>query len=742
MKFILLFFLILFQFAELSNNDNWDKDAGLVSPFTQNASIKVSSNPDQKGQILDGKTATAWQSDAPFPQNFILRPDLNLMLNNQEATIQGSNLSDAPKCIDGDVNSVTAVGMDGAQAKISFVFPEATQMRFVSIKAGNSALVQVVFRDAQNQKIALEQLEKDKSYQLNRFEINKQIKSIELFSTASFQLFEIAATAGLPTEYVEIDMGEMVPVGIINCRHWPGDQTAEAVSLFISKDAKRWKKIKELDPNGLHNVIIDVKPEQEIRYIRVEYELVPRDWNKIYLWEVSAYDKNAHYGPIPKAEPSTVNLTNMLGVNGIWGWGTNQYSDLLPEGQGPSLYRPIAKHARNYHDMGWDVADPDNIPDYQQMALGKGTEVQWWLNWDKEYYEWLKKGMNVQATIQIHNFKPQDWDKPFESAYAYSTQFASHFGTGKGNGLICTYEAGNEPWKYDAETYKEILYGMAKGVKDTDPELEVFPCALQAADPSMEETAIFKNYMGARLTPREAAYVDGINIHCYSYVNKPEGGRKAVHPEHPHSTFREAFNAIRFRNKNLPGKKIYLSEWGWDSAGGGEDCTHEVCVSEEEGAVYGIRGALMTQRLGIDRATWYFYANSDKESSLYTRSGLTGTGRTGFKKKKVYLAFESLLHHCGTSFFLKTIQEDEEAWVYLMGNAEGQATHLIAWRPIDLKENAAKVINLKGPYEAQQAIRIDGVNRTGTVIALPDYTNGSLMLEVDAIPLIVELKNN
>ncbi|MBK9014986.1 MAG: hypothetical protein IPM82_13435 [Saprospiraceae bacterium] len=126
----------------------------------------------------------------------------------------------------------------------------------------------------------------------------------------------------------------------------------------------------------------------------------------------------------------------------------------------------------------------------------------------------------------------------------------------------------------------EILLGMAEGAEAGDPTVEVFPCALQAVDPLAEKHGQWKNYIGDRITPQSASLLDGINIHCYSYTSDKNGKRRAVQPEHPGSSFWEMLNAIRWRNQNMPGKKIYLSEWGWDSDGAGEDCTHDECVSE------------------------------------------------------------------------------------------------------------------------------------------------------------------
>ena len=231
----------------------------------------------------------------------------------------------------------------------------------------------------------------------------------------------------------------------------------------------------------------------------------------------------------------------------------------------------------------------------------------------------------------------------------YGYAFASHFGPGSGNGLVKRMEVGNEPWHYDAAFYREVLQGMAEGAKAADPDLQVFPCALQAAD-STAESAFFMNYAGERLVDSVAPFIDGLNGHYYSYYNDSNGTRRATYPEDYLSFMRSVVNDIRFRDANFPGKMMVVSEWGWDSDGAGESCTHNECVSEFAQAVYGVRYALMLNRLGIDNMTWFFYANTDAASSLYTRSSLP-VNATSFAEKKAFTAFDALLHHLGDQIF-------------------------------------------------------------------------------------------
>lgn len=538
-------------------------------------------------------------------------------------------------------------------------------------------------------------------------------------------------------ENVTIDFGRLRPVGQIHTRHWARDVgTATATHILLSSDGKVWQNVAELDPTALHTTITILSKEITARYLRLEHELVRKDWNKAFMWEVRAYDRFGPYGQMPSPAQGHVSIREMLGVNGYWSFGTDKYSDELAPDGGPYRFKPVATHLRNYHDMTWDLKSPSDPIDFDKMAKGGGTPATEWLNWDREYKAWHEgASMNVQASLQFYRFKPEQWQSPKADGFRYAKAFTKHFGQKKGNGYICSIEAGNEPWHYPAEVYREILLGMAQGAEQGDPSVEVFPCALQAVDPLAEKFGQWKNYIGDRITPESAKLLDGINIHCYSYLNGKDGKRKAVHPEHPGSSFWEMLNAIRWRNQNMPGKKIYLSEWGWDSDGAGEDCTHAECVSEEAAANYAVRGALIAARLGIERASWFYHANDKSGSSLYTRSGLLGSANTGFAKKKTFFALALLVKHLGGKYFHSVEREDEIAWIYRFGDADGKVTHLVAWRPIG-EEDEGTMEWLDIQEKAKTALMLDGVgtpvklNGGMTKIALPD----------DGTPILLELE--
>ena len=717
---------------------NWDPDAGVIESLTKDAKVIASSNLATAQKVLDGNAQTHWISDAPFPNGFLKRKDLNLLY--QMPTDANPQLKQIAQAIDGNEGTNCSILAKAGKASLTIPLRKNSPLHLVALSIDHlEAPVEISVTLASGQTKDLGAYLPTDLPNLTRFRAGiADAKSITLSSPSSFSIKEIAAMPTPPKEFVTIDLQKPKVIGWIETRHWSGEKNATASALYLSADNKKWYKVGDLNPNGLHSVSTRVEPAVKARYIKLEHTLVENDWNKVFAWKIDAYDDKGPFGQMPKAKANPHSFKELLGVNAIWGWGQKAYSDLHKEGEGADLYNEVATHARNYHFVNWEVTDPDHTPDYEAMKAGKGTEAQAWLDWDREYREWKKKNLEVHTAVKFGEIDGENWDTPYESAYKYGKAFAKHFGPTHGNGLVDVMEIGNEPWYYEAKLYRDILYGMAKGAKEIDPKMFVMPCALHAAYPQNETEGLFKNYMGARITEREAKYLDGINVHYYSWIHEKNGTRISVHPEHPASDMRGILGDIRFRDQNMPGKPIYLTEWGWDSDGGGEPCTHSECVSEEAQAIYAIRSLMMFARLGIDRMTWFFYANEGPGSSLFTRSGLTGSPDTGFKKKKAYYAFQSLINTLGDRHFTKVIKEDKRGWIYLLGDKNGNTTHLVAWRPISAEDKTKSKVQVDLARKPQSAWLLDGENAGKTPTTVPTMKNGKLSLELSAVPLIVE----
>ncbi len=735
--FLFTIFMVYSNFMEAQ----WNANAGVMPSYTTTATISSSSVGSGLANVLDNNVNTQWQSDAPLPSGFIGRADQNYVYNLGTTICTGTG-SNYNLITDGNTNTAASIALQTGKAVLKMDFGIGRTFYTTTLKLSTSAGVSVYAFTSATDSTLIGTYTTANNYSLQRYNFpTATIKQLKCYSSASFQAFELAILADLPKEWVTLDLGAQKNIGQIITRHWSGGAAnATATELLVSSDNLNWTSVANLVPDALQPVITQITPTRTARYIRLAHTLPIADWNKVYIWEIDAYNADGQFGAFPTTAQSPTTFKEVLGVNGIWGWGHNAYSNLLGANEGPRLYNQVAGHARNYHSMEWDVNDPDNAPDYVTMAAGGGTQGQWWLNWNQEYNNWVSAGLKVQASIQF--FYPEsNWNTPYQSAYTYGYNFARHFGPTHGTGAITTMEVGNEPWMYTPATYKEILRGMAKGAKAADPAIEVLPCALQAADPATDLVSSTQNYMGSHLTAAEAPYLDGLNVHSYSYINNAQGVRIETMPEDPKSDIRSILAAIRFRNINMPNKKIYWSEFGWDTDGVGEPCTHNECVSERAGTAYAVRAALMGWRWGIDRMTWFFYANDVNGSSLYTRSGLTLSRNNNFQKKTIFTAFQALLSQIQNDYFLGTVKEDDTAWIYAFGDANGNPTHLIAWRPIQGDDLTTTTVSFPYSKSALSAVRLAGINATGEPIATPTYSNGALNLTLGAMPIIVKLQN-
>ncbi len=699
----------------------WYPSAGLVYPYQ--AEVTVSSGVNVWA-ITDGKPQTYWESDNPLPFHYLslLRENYFLNIGNFQSNPAREKISGA---FDG--NQDTKSTIENGFLRLSISHP--VTLKIFTLKADISDTLEILvnYVDAPQQKFLYLP---DQKFQLHNFRFLKghRISGLILKSKNPFDLYELASLEDNPTEYVRFDFGHVLKIGWIASRHL-NSKSIKIIRIFTSLDGNHWKFLLNLDPDAIPYLQIPLKNEITARYVKVEFTLNLIDYQKASLWEFAVYGKYGPYGKPPDAKVSELDFTHAFGINTIWGWGYSVYSDQLKPGKGPAKFRTLTSQLRTYHRLDWDMKNPQHLPDYQQMAIGKGTPATAWLNWNREYGYWKTLGYKIDATLQFKesNFPDSLWQHPFDEAYRFGKVFGKYFGK-KGQMLLDKVEIGNEPWDYKTEVYQQLLAGMSMGIHDVT-DLKVLPCAVQAYEPMNDN----RNYISNYLNEENTKWIDGLNTHIYSYVFRKDGKRVAVMPEDPRSAVWSMANLLRYRDANLPGKKIYVTEFGFDAAGGGEDCTHPECVSEIQQAVFGVRMAMILWRLGADSFYWYYFANVAYDSFLHNRSGLCGSYRTGFQKKLAFRAFEKVYRLLGPYHFYKIIREDDEAYAYLFKDFKNGKKILMVWRPVEDVSVTPKWIALPVSFKVT---KITPLIEGGVVHykALP----GSIKLKLSGTPVFVE----
>ncbi len=740
---------------------DWDSLAGVVPSYTQNADVKISASSGSNAQYaIDGNEQTFWQSEAPLPYMYSKRKDINILLNNNLSLIENLTDSYIAKATDGSTDSGDKIEKSANSdyktsntATIRFKQPQKIALIGLKCgldKGGSSSDLALYLADKDGKRTLLGYYDhKAHNYEWQNFMIDSTISAqqqIILEGNRPFMLFEIAAAASMPTEYLTIDLGEERAVGQVWVR---GESQSNKVQVALSNDNRTWEKagLPTTFTGGKLTGIV-LSPMPTVRYIRLHCQMSNTDWAKASVREILVYDQYGPYGPPPTARAGQYTLRQSLGVNGIWGWGYGRYSDEAKSPkEGAALFGQWLSQARNYHELGWDCADPDKTPDYEAMSNGQGTVPQPWLNWDREYRAWQQAGLQTLVSIKFSNATQPalQWDNPYLSAYNYGYAFANHFGPAHGNKTVNAIDIGNEPWDYTPQFYTSVLQGMSDGMRKADPTLIILPCALQAAFPNFEQ-GDFKNFAGTRLNPQIVKNINAYNCHHYSYAASPENGQlRAVYPEHPLSTFRALHNDLRFVAANMPHLPVYVTEWGWDSNGGGNnDCLFAECVSENAQAIYAVRAAMYMMRLGVAKFYWYFYANSDEHASLYSRSGLLGSKAKGFLPKMSYKALKALQYHLGDKRFLEILSETNEGYAYLFGTDPKHPTHIAVWLPDawdDAGEKSQKTLVLPFDKPIKKAVYISGYSDIGEPAPMPTTTSNGKQIRVKAgaVPVLLEI---
>ncbi len=718
-KWFLLFILPFFTFSLCAQQ--WQPNAGIVLPYA--AKISVSSGRDAQ-YIDDHNPQTFWQSGNPLPQAYIARKFLNYFLNSQHFSLH-PELPARNKAFDGNTNTHQEI----SNGHLVLRLQPAASLLLLSLKADVKDTLFLLV-ETLNHGILRFKYSPANNFQIVNFLTNtkEKIVDVRLKSHRPFQLYELAALHKKPTEYVLFDFGHIKNIGWITSRQLNSTSVTH-IEVFAGNDKQHWQKVVRLNPKAIPLLYNPLKQTIYARYLKVVFYLPLRNYQKAALWEFAVYNKNGPWGARPLAKPSLNSFSGTFGLNTFWGWGYSVYSDLLKPDTGPEKFKVVTKNLRSYEPLDWDMISPQQIPDFEKMADGGGTPAKNWLNWDREYKTWLTSGFRLDISLAFtqKSFPDSLWKDTYKEAFAFGKAYATHFCNRKH--LVSMIEIGNEPWNYNTATYRQILSGMSAGIKSVS-KVPVLPCAVQAYDSEKDDNNYISNYLDA-LT----CNVDGLNTHIYSYVYQENGKRTAVNPEDPRSEVWSMANLIRFRNKNMPGKPIYVTEFGFDSKGGGENCTHSECVSEIEQAIYGVRMAMILWRLGARQFYWYYFANVDYKSFLHNRSGLTGSYRSGFREKLSFKTFALLQQQIGPYHFIKVIREDNHVYAYLLEDYTTNSEIIIAWRPTA----SHHLIPISETFSVSGKVsRIISILNSKPVSF--NEKNHSLHLKLSGVPVLIYLK--
>lgn len=370
--------------------------------------------------------------------------------------------------------------------------------------------------------------------------------------------------------------------------------------------------------------------------------------------------------------------------------GINGHYDFKPE-----LYKENCRLVRNYHSMNWDVKKPGDKPTFPICANR--------VNWDTVYGKWLKHGFEIDICAMFSGFGEGNkeykklWAGNEKWAYTYGYEMARYFGPTHGNKTATSIEIGNEPGNdFDEELYKKIYLNMARGIRKADPKMKIVTCTAQTGEPDKYSKSFEETFASSEMKE----LYDVLNVHVYALKPKQKGQSPwdRSYPEDPNIEYLKVVDrVIEWKNKNVPGKEIWITEFGWDS------CTPDM-MSKRTGwfkklnwqgqtdlqqAQYIVRSFMVFAERDIKRAYLYFY-NDKNQPSVHAASGLT----RNFKPKKSYWAVSHLYKSLGDYRFEKVVKQSQENYTYEFTHSDGKKKVWVCWAPVDTEKEKAIGINV------------------------------------------------
>ncbi len=307
----------------------------------------------------------------------------------------------------------------------------------------------------------------------------------------------------------------------------------------------------------------------------------------------------------------------------------------------PDLYRTVATHLRNYHPVDWDTGeDPSVAPPFPKAKNG--------VDWASLFKSW--SGYVVNDCLMFEEVPATKWNPSVAAQYAqaYAKAFSSKD--------IASVEIGNEPGLVTDADYRATFQTMATQFRRLAPKTLIASCAVRVG---MSER-YFKSVDCVK--GLETLY-DALSIHTYAEL-EPWPTFKRTYPEDPKvQFFQPVQELIDWRNKNAPGKKIWVTEFGWDATTKPNqkegDFAKWIGGTDLEQAQYIVRAYLGFATMDVDRAYLYWF-NDEDIPQMHGASGLT----RNYAPKMSYHAVAQMMRILGDTRFVGKVRDHQDIKIF------------------------------------------------------------------------------
>jgi len=557
---------------------------------------------------------------------------------------------------------------------------------------------------------------------------------------------------------------------------------ANSDSLYIYAGAPGdWKKVVSSTTNKT-NAWTANPINQKTRYLLLQFKSP-----NTLISEIVLYGTLAGSVIIPPAAGQAImprpSIENFMGIN--------SFVDV------PDSISKVVKNVREYHMWQWDEGDANSsyagYPNNQyawNLSWVSGTGWGW--NFDDYYQKSVKNGQNVLPCLQacalyminynegLKENKPIRGGKNAEDPATYlehadySFQFAARYGSTtvspsllklratnaakSGLGLIKYMENWNEPenrWKstgrsayfmpfelsamtsadYDGHQGK---LGSALGMKAADPNMKGVLAGLTSPDTTFLKAMIFwANYYRNGSVP-----FDVINFHHYcDNVGNVGGSTYGVSPEA--DKLKERVKAaVSFRDKYLPGKEIWFTEFGYDTYAGSVQESRPIGTQDnwEVQARWLLRCYLAYAAGGADRAYQFMIRDVADNNGLFNSCGLATKNSAGAykaytKKKSWYYVYTFRKKLTGYRFKEEISSGNTNVLIYAFENiADPKKLVYAVWAPTS-SDMTISSYSLSLPYTITKLGKVEFANKDTLGTEVPvTYSNQKATITVDEKP--------
>ncbi|MDR1542414.1 MAG: Ig-like domain-containing protein [Clostridiales bacterium] len=377
----------------------------------------------------------------------------------------------------------------------------------------------------------------------------------------------------------------------------------------------------------------------------------------------------------------------------------------------------IGGFVREYHEWAWDYQGDNasalrfetsaigvNFDVFYQTLSGYGMDILWCLQGSAAPTDYLGKPLDKGGS----GTNPLNYSEHSSRMFQFAARYGSNITVDRsllkyasseqpkiGLGYIKYYEGGNEPdstWGANAPnqtfTPQELAammsadydghegrMGSGYGVKAADPQAFYIMPGLSAINFDYINQ-VDKWFKENRKDQQFAA--DAINFHLYASASG-----KAVSPEE--AGFRKLLEQVAaFRNERLPGKQIWITEFGWDTNPESPMAAkaHSGYTTEQVQGHWIVRAYLAAFAAGVDRAAMYMLADVDKDSKAqYASSGLLTYTSDGAVKKPSYYYISAMENALGDMVYAGETESSQAEILNFKNPKKPGETAIAVWSP-------------------------------------------------------------